>query len=334
MIEKRTVFVLGAGASCPYRFPTARGLRREIIQAFVADYEKLLDERARPGTDGINDGYPAISSAKDFVDAFRDSSTESIDLFLSGNPRFEKVGKIAIVLSILGAEGWSAFREELETTKEVAQDWYWYLFNRLRRELTGRDGYQDFGGNRITFITFNYDRSLEHFLFDSLLHSFEGADAQTVRAQIDRIPIIHVYGKLAPLPWQEDDTSKVLGYGDHGLLSSRNVLGIIENLYVVREERVNPEQDKAREAIQEAERVFFLGFGYAPESLEALGLLDVLRRTPRIYGTAMRWNARELRDIRVNFVHMLQRSGNKSPDVGERVQIRDCDCVELLREFL
>ena len=101
MIDKRTVFILGAGASCPYGFPTARGLRAKILSNFKTWYERYLYGDG----DGIDDarigrGYPEPTAVGPFLRSFDLSGTESIDLFLSRNPRFEKVGKMAICLSI------------------------------------------------------------------------------------------------------------------------------------------------------------------------------------------------------------------------------------------
>lgn len=73
----KTVFVLGAGASVPYKYPSGAQLRTDICKKFVDDYEPLLSESLIPEQE--------IEVAKDFVDTFNKSGTESIDLFLSRN---------------------------------------------------------------------------------------------------------------------------------------------------------------------------------------------------------------------------------------------------------
>jgi hypothetical protein len=333
MIEKRTVFILGAGASCPYGFPTARGLRSEIIWQFKDWYERLLTDRQKLGLDSINEEYPSLSEAVNLTKQFRESSTESIDLFLSRHPQFERIGKIAIALTILRAEGASKFREHAKT----GEDWYFYLFNRLTREFTGREGYQGLGSSNIAFITFNYDRSLEYFLFSSLLHAFEGADPPKIEEQILRVPIIHVYGQIAPLKFydrsEQEFATHRLGYGKQSdSFSGVSFPTIINCLHVLREKRANPELARAQSEISKAERVFFLGFGYADENLDALGIPCGLRAEHSIYGTAMGWTSKEIHDIRSRFVAGLNRAGNTYG--RDQVHIRDCDCVSLLREFL
>ncbi|MBN2132602.1 MAG: hypothetical protein JW741_24080 [Sedimentisphaerales bacterium] len=332
MIEKRAVFVLGAGASRPYGFPDARGLRAQIVDHFVDQWEQYTRE-SLSGESGKRVTFEknrAKQDAQEFISTFDKSSTESIDLFLSRNPKLEEIGKKAICVSILGAENRSKFREQVEKPEH---DWYFYLYSKLARELIGPNDFREFSKNNIVFVTFNYDRSLEHFLFTSLLHSFEDAHPDAVNEQMLRIPIIHVYGQAGGLDWQQAE-SKVK-YGPRiGDLARVNLPEVIKDLYVVHEGRTNPALQRAREEIANAQRIFFLGFGYAKENLEALGFPDVLKRNHRIYGTAMHSTVKELQDIQRYFVHALQQGGNTSAHVDKQVTMSDCDCVALLREFL
>ncbi len=335
MIQTRTVFVLGAGANCPYGFPTAKGLREQILSSFVNRYTQFLGDPSRGiGAGRTASGYPSLDEAKRFVECFDLSSTKSIDLFLSRNPRFEKIGKMAICLSILYAERYCDFREQIKKA-EAEHDWYFYLYDRLTRDATGKDDYSQLAENRVTFVTFNYDRSLEHFLFTSLLHSFEGIDEQRTKEELRRKPVIHVYGKPASLPWERDDGQGTLPYASQiDDFASVDLLGISNNIYVVHGERINPNLESARKKVHEADHVFFLGFGYAKENLEILGLPGVLRRDHQIYGTALGWTDREINGIRNDFLDGLRRSGRHTLGVGDQVQIEQCDCVALLREFL
>ncbi len=80
------------------------------------------------------------------------STTPSVDLFLARNPYFAVIGKIAICLSILHAEKYSRFREEV---KKPEHDWYRYLYEKLTRELTDKCSLQEFHKNNVAFVTFN-----------------------------------------------------------------------------------------------------------------------------------------------------------------------------------
>ncbi len=330
MIDKRTVFVLGAGASCPYGFPTARELRDEIIENFEHRYERFF------GRDSNNEirvctGFPSISAAGTFIRRFDDSGTESIDLFLSRHPESVLIGKLAILFSILGTEEGSCFGRRVQRPEH---DWYFYLYNRLTRELVGENGHRRFGENSISFVTFNYDRSFEHFLFSSLLNSFEGAEQEAVREQVEAVPVVHVYGRIAPLPWQDGVKPAVLKYGVRLSRRNEDLLGMVDNLHVVHEQRQNPEIQRAREEISKAKQIFFLGFGYASENLEALGLPGMLRPDQRIYGTALGYTEREIRDVETFFTLGLEQVETHPSNKRDQVKIRNCDCVALLREFL
>ena len=44
MIERKTLFVLGAGASKPYNYPTGRELKTYIVRSFPADFRTILNQ--------------------------------------------------------------------------------------------------------------------------------------------------------------------------------------------------------------------------------------------------------------------------------------------------
>ena len=118
MIENKTVFVLGAGASCPYGYSFGKELRSTIISSFWSQYESYINKhpKLQPSLDGI------LNKAREFMDIFEKSTTESIDLFLARNNEFEIMGKTAIILSIFAREHGSGFRERMATDKRK-QDW-------------------------------------------------------------------------------------------------------------------------------------------------------------------------------------------------------------------
>src|SRR6185436_7434620 len=58
---------------------------------------------------------------------------------------------------------------------------------------------EDFGHNKLTVVTFNYDRSFEAALFVALKKTYNLTDTETA-AYVKIIPVIHVYGQLGGLP--------------------------------------------------------------------------------------------------------------------------------------
>ena len=53
--------------------------------------------------------------------------------------------------------------------------------------------------NKISFVTFNYDRFLETWLFERIRYSF-GLEEDAAVATLQKIPIHHVYGMFGPVP--------------------------------------------------------------------------------------------------------------------------------------
>jgi hypothetical protein len=95
MITTPTVLVLGAGASCPYGFPTAKQLKNRICQVFESNTPaiRLLGDNAAPTENFLQ-----------FREAFWRSGTPSVDEFLQGRPEFLNVGKLAIAYCLIPYE--------------------------------------------------------------------------------------------------------------------------------------------------------------------------------------------------------------------------------------
>ena len=168
MITEPTLFILGAGASKPYGYPTGRELRKQIIKESPKYFGNTLDKTPR-----IPDHNKHIRNVElgKFVHAFEKSSVESIDKWLSFNPKFSDYGKIAITLCIKHSETTSHFREVMPS-EYYSQDWYTLLFSRMASGLKGPKDLDKFKNNRVAFVTFNYDRSFEYFLHESFVHAF------------------------------------------------------------------------------------------------------------------------------------------------------------------
>jgi hypothetical protein len=150
MIEIPTVFILGAGASKPYGYPTAAELREFIIINFCNEYRSLL-EKASVDAQTIT---RFLHDAQIFVDAFNDSSIESIDQFLSINPSFTSIGKKVITLSILYKEKMSALNEGMGLSN-ASKSWYRLLFKHMTSGLKEPSDFVKFPENKVAFITFN-----------------------------------------------------------------------------------------------------------------------------------------------------------------------------------
>src|SRR3989304_4389174 len=158
MINNDTVLVLGAGASMDCGFPSG---------------EQLIEK---------------------FISTFKNASPASIDDFLDKNTReeFKIVGKICVVIAISRLENPTAdfmtewrdtkpdhrYSRELHGTRghlELIRGWYNYLWKKIY------EGDIKNNLSKLTFITFNYDRSLERFLYTRLTNLLNLKDDDAIK---------------------------------------------------------------------------------------------------------------------------------------------------------
>jgi hypothetical protein len=336
--DKRTVFILGAGASCPYGYPSAARLRELICVnvGFMDHYRASLK----------NAGVP-VEQISRFRDTFKRSHVRSIDLFLSMNPKLAILGKYIIAFEMLRSEKESSFAEDAKrqqeyreqcrsseyrnkrdylwgTTDFIGGDWYSYFYGRIIDRVVGQTVLPDFSGNELAFITFNYDRSLEHFLHESLSNLFGEVPEDDIVRCLNQLKIVHIYGQIAPLKWQ--DSGGGVDYRPQqvdDLLLERAAA----NLKTIYEQKASPELGEAREIIAQAERIFLLGFGYAPENMDVLGLPAVIAPECQVYGTAYGLIEEE-RDRVCASVH----DPRKVDKAKTMIEGGDVDCLTLLRK--
>lgn len=310
MIGEETVFILGAGASKPYGYPTGVGLRQKIITEFRNHYHfnTVVHQQVETLKEDL------INYSESFIKRFNLSSTKSIDLFLSRNPKFIDIGKLAIKLSIYNSELESKFREDVDRN----EDWYSYLFDRLTNEFTNPDQYI-ITHNKIKFITFNYDRSLEHYFYDSMTNSFSEIDKGIIEHEVNKIKIIHMFGTISPLPWQEDGG---LIYGKEKVLFAN-----ADNLNIIYSKTEEPVIIEAKELIRKAKNIFFLGFGYAKENLELLDFPQILQPDQKVFGTTYGFISKEVRDIKEKYFI--------TEEIPEKnIVLEDCNSLDLIRNHL
>lgn len=319
MITDRTVFILGAGASKPYGYPTGSELREKICNNFTNQDSYFIH----------NDTYKQsqLMLAQKFANLFREAGANtSIDLFMKRNDKtqFTNIGKIAILFFILEAEYASKFDEDMDKEKR-GKDWYAPLLNKMMRTLTTYDSYKKFGDNAVTFITFNYDRSLEYYVHKCFKSNFKSAPEeylQKIGGEI--IKIHHVYGKIADLPWQNPD-GYFQNYKPHRFADY--IEDMIKNIQTIYEMTKEVKED-IRSSIVKAKQIFFLGFGYAKENLEAIGIPEVLKggsRARKIYGTAQGLPENRLKEITNMFAAYTSLKS---------IHIENTDCLSLLNKHL
>lgn len=265
MFKENTVIILGAGASCDYKFPTGEGLVKDIIST--------LEQERIGGLSTQEKLIPLYEAASDFNmiwSKLRDQGSLNIDAFLRDNPSLAETAKMLIVYSIQKCE-----HESLKVMCGRDFNWYRYLAEAI---VSGCDNPSDIFNNKLTIITFNYDNSLEYYLYKKSLVSLEKYENQALKYLQENLEIIHVYGSIYDYSKEKERAL----YANHKKELPINVHLKNADLFKDRIHAIGENKQKdlvesehimqAKGAILKAENLFILGFGFDPNNIELLGL--------------------------------------------------------------
>jgi hypothetical protein len=251
-LNKKTVFILGAGASKPYGFPLGTELKTKMI-------ENLSGFNCQNAL--FKTGFDK-SLVDSFNEALRYTYYPTIDIFLEKKKKFRSIGAYLIAFSLIPME--------YENILFPQKDWYAHIYHTINFE------YDTPNINNIVFVSLNYDRSLEHFLFKNIQVNCPDELNNQANLKLENLKIIHAHGSLGRYP--------LINYG-----GDPNNLELLQNAA----ERIRITSDKledsvdfieAQTAINEALNLVFIGFGYDPTTLKLLTKgMDLTKK--RILGT-------------------------------------------------
>ena len=222
MSNKKTLYIVGAGASSEANLPTGYELKEKIAS--------LLDIRFERGYTQISgDSYiynalqiyvEKLEIQKKEIDLYlqaylhaarhiRDAMPQaiSIDSFIdthNDDKKIELCGKLAIVRSILNAERNSLLYIDNSNIynrlnfSSLENTWYASFMMLLTENCTKENLSRRL--KSIALIVFNYDRCIEHFLYNSLKNYYDLKPGETGKL-VNEIEIYHPYGIVGSLPW-------------------------------------------------------------------------------------------------------------------------------------
>jgi hypothetical protein len=274
VIEKKTLLILGAGASAHLDFPCGPQLREKIVKTLQNRIPQPLDKMFEE------------AHLRDFCLAFLQSGVYSIDQFLEHRQEYLDVGKAAIAYVLIRCE------IEAQLHDFAREHWYQYLVNAMRAP-----SFEETRENKLAVITFNYDRSLEHYLYLAW-HNQWGKSADDVAELIGSFPIIHAHGKLGDLPWMR----KVPNRSYDRLPNEDAIRLATKGMAIVHEEQTPAMKQEIVNAVEWAERIFFLGLSYDQYNMAKLGFPYKQSGSPaRIAGTCFGLTPAEAADVEHNY---------------------------------
>jgi hypothetical protein len=306
MIKAETVLVLGAGASAPFGFPTGQGLKDQICN----DTLSLSNATSVSVLNKL--GFDTNEMTR-FRTALLNSGRPSVDAFLEYRGDFIDIGKIAIATALLPYErtcglfeDWSLKRTKPNHFKE--SNWYDLLFGVLADGVP----FDELDKNKLSIITFNYDRSIEQYLFTCLKNSYNKTD-QDCAEKLRKMNVIHVHGSLGPLNWQLRPVGLSSVPYDSGI--EPNIVKLAaENIKIIHESIADtPEFLQARKLMLRAAQVFFLGFGYHPANLKRLGIGTLEMKHRKVMGTSYGLSYERKKNIGWLFPGLIERINTLVP---------------------
>lgn len=328
-MSEKIVFVVGAGASYdldPRAFPLGAALAAQIENQLTNDIRSVYDQNSGPIARAIMRNGGLTPDHLEAMNRLRDGiqSKPSIDEFInewSDIPHLSDIGKLCIAQKILESERRSSLLilntdvDRFSSLRNLSSRWIGLILNNINPHCRRRDISACLNG--VSFVTFNYDRSIEQYLY----HSFNSTFALSLdesRKLLRSIPIFHVYGSLGPLP-----AGEAIGvpFGAEDLMVSYAAEGI----RTFCEEIDTEHAERIRRVLIDADRIIFLGCAYHPQNME---ILFEKAPSPRqkIWGTTLGMRERQLLELN-NYI-LTDPSGDH-----RNRRLSAVDCTEMISNF-
>src|SRR5208282_1326512 len=347
MRAAKTVFIVGAGASNEVGIPFGRGFL-EIVSEKLGFRFKGPSLDPDCGDSDILDVIQQHASDRPSLNKYLEAAqriregilfSRSIDALIDvhrDDQRIQQLGKLAIAKTILEQEQrchmyvappGTSFQDITRLDKSWFVNFARGLNDGVRRDEIDRIF------DKVSFVVFNYDRCLEHFLYNALQKHY-GVDAIKAKSVMERLTIFHPYGKIADLPWQ----------GRSGIpfgcpANRSNLLVMMSQIKTYSEQVENDDTlNSIRHEIAEAETLVFLGFSYLDLNMDVLDPgADCAAQN--VFGTAFGISESDVSQIKDKIRRLVRRNlselrtRNTVQTVEERLYIRNLKCAEVLEEY-
>jgi hypothetical protein len=308
VFKNKTVFILGAGASWDYGYPTGEELVKRIIGkatcvAQYLEYSMKTANKRRPSyldreslrQMPLEEQWKTVLEECQKLEAgLKQVNPLVIDYYLGWNPSLQPIGKLLIAWVILECE-WTSLKKGTNVNrlpddpKRFKDDWCRFITHELAincKEST------DLSKNDVRFVSFNYDASLELALYEGLSH-IEQFEKDDIEGFLGDDRILHVYGavrdiriRLPDLDWdQQNRNPRELSDLELELYLPKYqeflnyIYDASKRLTVIDPHDKTTYGDilkSAREAITAAKFVYILGYGFDQNNNDRLQLPQLL----------------------------------------------------------
>jgi hypothetical protein len=302
VFKRKTVLIIGVGASAEFNMPLGSQLTERVANLVVPearwpdnpDKGLLLapmraclgDEEARR----LFDLGPRLTAV---AERSKLPSMDEVLHFLSDQD-IVKLGKFAIAYEIMKAERNSHLFHAISFGQQTFID----MINRswagefLGLALSGsqRPSLSNLFTN-VTVVDFNYDRVLPAYLYWALQHNVDiphDAAAECVR----NLKILHPYASLGRLEWEAKE--EVLPFGS----PTGNLADIASRIRTYTEETESPERVQIQEAIGGAHVVIVVGFGYHKQNIAIITRTSAQRESRQVFMTVYGMNSNNHKAIK------------------------------------
>lgn len=336
MIRSKTTLIVGAGASCEIQLPSNEELLVRIGQSF--DFSRfgtglqtkdsvLLAQYLQKMASRMNKGESEIHQAADRL-RIASKLSRSIDAVLDQHdtdPMIIASGKLAIVHFLCQAEAKSILRLTPRVPGDLpiqgADTWY-YQLGQLVTSGVPRSKVEQLLDN-LSIISFNYDRSIEHFLPYAMVVAFgmQLKEAQQIVAA--KLNIVHPYGTIGRLPWQAGDSPDC----EWGTEQPWNIHNLAQQIRTSAEAtRDHQMLLNIRGMVSNAKRLVFLGFGFQPQNVDIL--IDYsLSHDPELVATTYGLSPTN----QISVTKMLKRKSGIEDD--ELLLFMNARCNDIMRDY-
>ena len=341
-MDRKTVFVIGAGASKEANLPTGDELKSKIAQ--------LLDIRFPDGYSQKSGDFTIYEALRLFVkeqsnqngdiNSYLDeawhvtiamSQAISIDNFIDthrDNVKIALCGKLATVKSILDAEKYSRLYFENQRNdstvnfEALKKTWHGSFFQLLtencsKNELKARL-------QTITLIIFNYDRCVEHFLLHALQNYYKINETEAAEL-VKCINFYHPYGQVGYLPWQQHQSS--VGFGETPNAQKLLLLSNQIKTFAEGTDTNTSEITEIKEHMAKVSHLIFLGFAFHKLNMKLLTPTPNLKgfNVVRCFATAYHLSESNKEAITEKI------RGLYSSEVG--IKMANLQCYEFFNEY-